>query len=87
MMNDAAADQKIGVVAESLPPALDVTVEVDGQLQKMNANSRLALRVDYRANGQFVKAANWGGTAHISFLMQSAGAGARAKFTVRKDVK
>ena len=136
MMNDAAADQKIGVLAEALPPALDVTVEVDGQLQKLNANSRLALRVDYRVNGQFVKAvvfhgphtgidlfdrrgqptipwgltpnadviavpdfarfnvplekhapAGWGGAAHISFLMQNAGAGARAKFTVRKDSK
>ena len=134
MMSDATADQKIGVVADALPPSLAVTVEVDGHLQKLDANSLLAFRVDYRVNGQFVKAvvfhgphsgtdlfdrhgqptmpwgltpaadviavpdfarfkvplrkhapAGWGGTAHISFLLQRAGAGTRAKFTVRKD--
>lgn len=136
MMKDAGADQKIGVLAEGLPDSVGVTVDVDGQLQKLTANSLLGVRVDYRVNGQWVKGvlfhgphkgidlfdrggqsiipwalapkaeavgvadfaefalplknhapAGWAGTAHLTFLMQSAGAGARAKFTVRKDSK
>jgi hypothetical protein len=113
-----------------------VTVEVDGWLQRLNANSLLALRVDYRVNGRYAKAvvfhgryggidlfdrrgrsmipwglaptaeiaavpdlarfqvalkehapAGWTGTAHLAFLMQNAGAGTRAKFTVRAGAR
>jgi hypothetical protein len=56
MMTDAAADQKIGVLAEGLPGTLDVTVQADGRLQKLSAKSLVGLRVDYRVNGQFAKA-------------------------------
>jgi hypothetical protein len=56
MMSDGSADQKIGVLAESLPSSLSVGVDVDGNLQKSSPNSLLAVRVDYRVNGRFVKA-------------------------------
>jgi len=133
MMSDPAAEQKIGVLADGLPDVLDVTVQVNGALQKAGANSLLAVRVDYRVDNRFVKSilfhgpyggldlfdgggsvdlpwtlapevnesidvgdlsrfqidlrdrapAGWTGVAHITFLMQEAGADTQAKFTLR----
>ena len=134
MMDNADADERIGVLANNLPETLDVKVKVEGNLQKINSESMLGIRIDYRTNGAYTKSvlfhgpykgldlysqnssaaipwdqkeavdetiavedlssfkielkklstAGWNGTAHISFLMRSAGAGTRAKFTIRK---
>ena len=133
-MDNADADERIGVLANNLPETLDVKVKVEGNLQKINSESMLGIRIDYRTNGAYTKSvlfhgpykgldlysqnssaaipwdqkeavdetiavedlssfkielkklstAGWNGTAHISFLMRSAGAGTRAKFTIRK---
>jgi xylan 1,4-beta-xylosidase len=50
------ADQQIGVLASILPDSLNVTTRVDGKLQKVDADSALAMRVDYRVNGKYAKA-------------------------------
>jgi hypothetical protein len=133
MADRQRADQEIGALVEALPDTLDVAVEVDGKLQKQDANSLLAVRLDYRANGKYIKSvlfhgpyggvdlydkkrtavmpwgfkqqpdsaaavadlskfqiavkkyapADWAGTVHITFLMQNAGSGTRARIAVR----
>jgi xylan 1,4-beta-xylosidase len=128
MMDDGTADQRIGILADGLPDTLDIAVKIEGKPQKVDANSLLGVRIDYRVGGQYTKAvlfhgalfdsrrraampwglkggpedivavpdfgrfqvplkeyapSGWGGKVHISFLMQHAGPGARARFTVR----
>ena len=55
-MMGESADQEVGVLADSLPDSLDVTTQVDGKLQKVDAASVLAIRLDYRVNGKYAKA-------------------------------
>lgn len=45
--DDTQADLEIGVTAEDLPEDLGVSVEIDGEPQRLSANSLLGLRVDY----------------------------------------
>jgi hypothetical protein len=134
MAGSREADQEIGALAENLPDALDIRVHVDGTLRKLNANSLLGVRLDYRVDGKYTNAVlihgpyqgldlydarrtaafpwgtmrqattaravpdlrqfrvpvrelapkGWKGEAQITFLMQNAGEGARAKFVVRR---
>jgi len=44
------------VLADQLPEALDIAVDVVGNPQKMDANSLLAMRVDYRVDGDYTRA-------------------------------
>lgn len=133
MMDNALAGEMIGVLADDLPGSLDVSVKVEGKLQKMDKASLLGIRIDYRVDGEYRESVlfhgpyegldlydpdasvvlpwgqdpridlihlvenlsqftidleenapeEWTGTAHISFLMRGAGAGTRAKFTLR----
>ncbi|MGI8406748.1 MAG: hypothetical protein ACR2OE_18630, partial [Thermomicrobiales bacterium] len=46
-VEDAQADLEIGVIAEYLPEDLVVSVEIDGEPQRISTNSLLGLRVDY----------------------------------------
>lgn len=46
-VDDAQADLEIGITAEDLPEDLVVSVEIDGEPQRLSANSLLGLRVDY----------------------------------------
>jgi hypothetical protein len=55
-MMDENADQEIGVLADGLPEAVDVVTKVEGKLQKLDANSLLAIRLDYRMEGKYSKA-------------------------------
>jgi hypothetical protein len=50
------ADQEIGVLADALPDSLDATTKVEGKLQKVDADSALAIRLDYRVDGKYAKA-------------------------------
>ena len=56
MMETLNADEKVGVLAEGLPDILDVAVKVEGKLRKLDADSLLGIRVDYRVNGAYAKA-------------------------------
>lgn len=56
MMDETAADQEIGVLADGLPDSLDAVVKVEGKLRKLDANSLLTIRLDYRVEGKYVKA-------------------------------
>jgi hypothetical protein len=53
MMDDGGADERIGVLATDLPDVLDVTVEVEGRLQRVSEDSLLGVRVDYRVDGKY----------------------------------
>jgi xylan 1,4-beta-xylosidase len=133
MMDETAADQEIGVLADGLPDALDAVVKVEGKLQKLDGNSLLGIRLDYRMEGKYAKAvwlhgpyggvdlfdrkrtaampwglkrdvdqvvavpdlagfriplktyapSGWDGKVHISFVMENAGPGVRAKIMLR----
>ncbi len=135
MAKETIADQEVGVLADDLPDSLSAVVTVEGNLQKLDKNSLLAVRVDYNIEGSYSKAvlfhgpykgidlydsrrdavfpwgtknkadqtisvdglanfkiplkehapADWKGKAHISFIMQNAGAGTRAKIILRKS--
>jgi len=52
MADNAAANEQIGVLAEDLPDALDVTVDVEGELHAMSENSLLGVRIDYRVGAE-----------------------------------
>ena len=132
MADERLANEEIGVLADALPDTLDVAVKVEGKLQKLDANSLLGVRLDYRVNGKYVKSvlfhgpyggvdlydkkgsaampwglkqapdsamavgdlarfqiavkknapADWTGTVHITFLMQDAGPGTRARIVL-----
>jgi xylan 1,4-beta-xylosidase len=133
MATEERADQQVGVVADRLPDALTATVQVEGELKRIDENSLLGVRVDYQVDGAYTRSvlfhgpyggvqlysprrdlhfpwgtqrqadqvvavddlasfriglrqhapAGWTGKAHIAFLMQNAGPGARAKITLR----
>jgi len=55
-MMGGKADQEIGVLADALPDSLDVTAKVEGELKKVDADSALAIRLDYRVEGKYAKA-------------------------------
>jgi hypothetical protein len=55
MADNRLANEVIGVLADTLPDTLDVTVRIDGKLQKLDSNSLLGVRLDYRVNGRYVK--------------------------------
>jgi len=48
MAGEDWADMEVGVVAEELPSVLKVSVHVEGELRKMDSNSLLGVRLDYR---------------------------------------
>ncbi len=56
MGEEQKADQEIGVLAAELPDIMTAEITVEGELQKLNANSLLGIRVDYEVNGAFTKA-------------------------------
>ncbi len=55
MAGEEWADAEVGVVAEELPDVLKVTMQVEGELRKMDSNSLLGVRIDYRAGGEYTK--------------------------------
>jgi xylan 1,4-beta-xylosidase len=63
MMDNAKADEQIGVLADGLPDAIDVAVKVEGKLQKLSSNSLLGIRLDYRVNDKYAKAVLFHGRA------------------------
>jgi hypothetical protein len=54
-VDDAGADLQIGVTAEDLPDEIVVRVVIDGDLQPVDAESLLALRVDYHAGDGYTE--------------------------------
>lgn len=50
------ADSRIGIVLEDLPSALELSLEAEGDLQALDANSLLGLRLDYAAAEGYTKA-------------------------------
>lgn len=56
MQNERTADERLGVLADQLPDTLDVAVEVVGTPRKLDTNSLLAMRVDYRVGRAYTKA-------------------------------
>jgi xylan 1,4-beta-xylosidase len=133
MGDDVDADQEVGALANNLPDILNAKITVEGNLQKLDRNSLLGIRIDYETEGFSGKAvlfhgpykghdlydparnaefpwgthrqadevisvknfaefpiplkekapAGWKGKAHISFIMQNAGPGARMKIVLR----
>lgn len=55
MEGESRAEARVGVVAENLPDALAVTVQAEG-IERLDAKSLLALRVDYEVRGRYSKA-------------------------------
>jgi len=55
MSTEEIADAVVAVVAEQLPPVLDVKIEVNGTLRRINSESLLGVRVDFMADGEYVK--------------------------------
>jgi hypothetical protein len=56
MANEKIAEQKIGVLADGLPDSFYAAVTVEGNLKKMDKNSLLGIRIDYRVEGTYRKA-------------------------------
>jgi len=56
MQGEPTADERLGVLADQLPDALDVAVDVVGTPRRLDANSLLAMRVDYRVGREYTKA-------------------------------
>ena len=56
MEGERAADERVGVLANHLPDSLEVVAQVDGKLQKLDPNSLLGIRVDYRVDRKYTKA-------------------------------
>jgi hypothetical protein len=133
MADDPTADKEVTVLAGELPDALTAKVVVDGTLRRLDHNSLLGVRVDYRVGRDHPKSVlfhgpyegvdlysdqrnadmpwgtkrqadevvavgdlaefeiplkamapdGWQGTAQITFILQNAGAGARAKIALR----
>jgi xylan 1,4-beta-xylosidase len=54
--DDKDAEQRVGVLANDLPDVLNTKIIVEGNLQKLDKNSLLGIRVDYEANGSYSKA-------------------------------
>jgi xylan 1,4-beta-xylosidase len=55
MGDDKDAEQRVGVLAYELPDILNVKITVAGNLQKLDKNSLLGIRVDYEVNGSYSK--------------------------------
>ncbi len=55
MGTETEADQEVGVLAGNLPDNLNVTVSVEGNLQKLDQNSLLGIRIDYQVDGKYQK--------------------------------
>jgi hypothetical protein len=55
MTNNQSADQEVGVTVEGLPATLNISMTVEGKLQKLDANSLLGVRLDYMVNGSYEK--------------------------------
>jgi hypothetical protein len=56
MAAEKIADQEVGVLADGLPETLSAAVMVEGNLQKIDKNSLLGVRVDYNIAGPYSKA-------------------------------
>lgn len=56
MAKEKIADQEIGVLADGLPETLSATITVEGNLQNLDKNSLLGIRVDYNVEGIYGKA-------------------------------
>ena len=70
--DDAAAQQQIGVLADGLPAALNVTTKVEGVLKKQNPNSLLGVRVDYAVSGAYPKSVLYHGKYNGTDLYDAA---------------
>ncbi|MBN2275148.1 MAG: hypothetical protein JXR41_03065 [Bacteroidales bacterium] len=55
MGGDTDADQEVGVLADRLPDVMTANITVEGDLQKLDRNSLLGIRVDYQINGSYKK--------------------------------
>ena len=56
MGNNSEADQEVGVLANELPDILNAKISTEGNLQKLDQNSLLGIRVDYETGGAYTKA-------------------------------
>ncbi len=55
MMGTAAADQEIGVTAESLPTALEFAFKAEGNPARRDANSLLGARIDFQVGSAYTR--------------------------------
>ncbi|MBV9851529.1 MAG: hypothetical protein JO250_17820 [Armatimonadetes bacterium] len=55
MAQEQQGTAAVGVVAAGLPPALTVSTEMGGPLRRIDGDSLLGLRMDYEADGAYVK--------------------------------
>jgi hypothetical protein len=55
MADNRLANQEVGVTVEEIPSTLEISTKVDGNLQRLDSNSLLGLRLDYRVKGVFTK--------------------------------
>jgi len=80
MGNNQFADKEVGVTAEQLPPALNVTTKVDGTLVKNDANSCACVRLDYMVNGAYTKGVLFHGPYNGSVDLYDSGRSAPMPF-------
>lgn len=64
MADDAMADKEVTVLADQTPDTMTAIVEVDGNLKKLDNNSLLGVRLDYRVGGVFTKSVLFHGPYH-----------------------
>ncbi|MCY4061265.1 MAG: hypothetical protein OXG53_02735 [Chloroflexi bacterium] len=50
------AESRLGIVMEDVPSALEVSVETEGEMRNLDANSLLGLRLDYADGNGYAKA-------------------------------
>jgi len=55
MVTEQQALAQVGVTAEHLPEVLALTIEVDGDLQPINEESLLAVRIDYQVDEAYTR--------------------------------
>lgn len=55
MAGEEWADAEVGVVAQGLPRTLAVSMQVDGELRKLDSNSLLGIRLDYHAGAGYTR--------------------------------
>ena len=64
MGSEQFAEATVGVTAEGLPPALTVSTQADGRLTKQDADSLLAVRLDYQVGAAYTKGILFHGKLH-----------------------
>ncbi len=56
MAGESAADQEVGVTADTFPPKLRFVVSASGSLRKADVQSLLGVRIDYQVGGAYTYA-------------------------------